>query len=234
MVSHKYRCIFIHIPKCAGTSIEVALGHFDRHEGRAGQDHRSIRMIEQPLFSPSTFSSGENMKEALRRLKHLYFNKKANPQNKVGVTKEQYQDYFKFTIVRNPWERAFSWYKNVIRDERHLQRHEITADIPFSEFLKKFMGKGMLRSQLYWLKSFDGSIPMDYIGRFESLKEDSQEIFDRLGLKGQTLPHKIKGQKVDFREFYDEESIALVGNFYKEEIDMFGYSYHGDHERQPS
>ena len=46
MISHDYRCIFIHIPKCAGTSIEDALGHLDNHPGRGGQDHRSIRIIE--------------------------------------------------------------------------------------------------------------------------------------------------------------------------------------------
>ena len=34
MISNDYRCIFIHIPKCAGTSIEDALGHLDNHPGR--------------------------------------------------------------------------------------------------------------------------------------------------------------------------------------------------------
>ena len=34
MVSHKHKCIFIHIPKCAGTSIEEALGHFDGYRGK--------------------------------------------------------------------------------------------------------------------------------------------------------------------------------------------------------
>ena len=37
---HKYKCIFIHIPKCAGTSIEKALGHFELYNGRGRQDHR--------------------------------------------------------------------------------------------------------------------------------------------------------------------------------------------------
>ena len=68
MISHKYKCIFIHLPKCAGTSIESALGHFENL--RPGvQDHRSIRMIEKPFITPRAFSSQENIIEVLRRLK---------------------------------------------------------------------------------------------------------------------------------------------------------------------
>lgn len=73
MISHKYKCVFIHIPKCAGTSIESALGHLDNHVGRGGQDHRTIRMIEKPLFTPRIFSSRENLYEVLRRIKHQYY-----------------------------------------------------------------------------------------------------------------------------------------------------------------
>uniref|UniRef100_A0A1D9FVM8 Sulfotransferase family protein n=1 Tax=Moorena producens (strain JHB) TaxID=1454205 RepID=A0A1D9FVM8_MOOP1 len=50
MISHEHKCIFVHIPKCAGTSIEHLLGHFDDFSGRGGQDHRSIRTIEQPFI----------------------------------------------------------------------------------------------------------------------------------------------------------------------------------------
>lgn len=46
MISHEYQCIFIHIPKCAGTSIENAFGHFKNHVGPGGQDHRTIRYLE--------------------------------------------------------------------------------------------------------------------------------------------------------------------------------------------
>ena len=78
MISHKYKCIFIHIPKCAGTSIEAALGHLDGHTGRGGQDHRSIRMIQS--ITPRAFFSVENLQEVLRRLKHQYYNTVLNPK----------------------------------------------------------------------------------------------------------------------------------------------------------
>ncbi len=226
MVSHKHKCIFIHIPKCAGTSIETALGHFDKHTGRGGQDHRTIRMIEKPIFQLDTFKDKENIMEVLRRTRD-FFKEAENPENKVGVTAEQYKSYFKFTFVRNPWDRAFSWYKNVKRDEIHQKSLGLNEMIPFKEFLKRFAGKGMLRPQTYWLKNFNGNIELDFIGRFEHLEEDFREVAKRLNMPLLTLPHKIKGSSTDFRDYYDDESIRIVRKVYKEEIELFGYSFLG-------
>lgn len=66
MISHKHKCIFIHIPKCAGTSIEKTLGHFEDYSGRNKQDHRCIRMIEP--INVKTFASKENSMEFMKRL----------------------------------------------------------------------------------------------------------------------------------------------------------------------
>lgn len=225
MISHKHKCIFIHIPKCAGTSIEVALGHFDGHAGRGGQDHRTIRMIEQPYLTFKNCSSIENLKEIMERKKYDYLTKVSNPRNKITVTQQQYESYFKFTIVRNPWARALSWYKNVILDEVHRRSYGISTAMAFKEFLVRFTGRGALRSQLYWIKQFDGSIPLDYIGRFENLAADIQTIFNRLELNNVKLPHKNQGVKDDHRKYYDSETYDLVLNHYKDEIDMFGYTF---------
>lgn len=225
MISHKYKCIFIHIPKCAGTSIESKLGHLDGHKGRSGQDHRSIRMLEKPILVPNTFLSNENIIELLRREKYYYINNAKNHRNKYTVTREQYNSYFKFSIVRNPWDRAVSWYKNVLNDEIHLKNHKVTKEISFKEFLLSFAGKGMLKPQICWLKSFNGSIPLNYIGRFENLQEVFQEISERLKLNDSSFPHKLKGSGDDYRKYFDNETNDIITDIYKEDIDLFNYKF---------
>ena len=214
MISHKYRCIFIHIPKCAGTSIEKSLG---------GQDHRTIRMIAP--INIKAFLKKENIIELLRRLKYKYIITVSNPKNKITVTKKQYNSYFKFTFIRNPWARAFSWYKNVMRDEIHRKSYGITKQISLKEFLRLYAGKGMLRPQLYWIKDFNGNIPLDYIGRFENLAEDFKKIYKELNLSNITLPHMLKGCGEDYRKYYDDESQEIIMQHYKEEIQMFEYKF---------
>ena len=91
MISHEYKCIFIHIPKCAGTSIESAFGHLDGHAGRHGQDHRPIRMIEKPLLSRHVFTSKENFLICRKSIKHRNRAKVHNYRNRFTVTKEQYE-----------------------------------------------------------------------------------------------------------------------------------------------
>lgn len=224
MISHQFNCIFIHIPKCAGTSIETALGHFENFNGRGGQDHRTIRMIEQPVNRQYIWASRENCFELLRRLRYRY-RREPNPHNKLTVTQAQYSNYFKFTFVRNPWARAYSWYKNVMSDAKHRRGYRIPSDLSFNAFLRRFAGRGMLRPQLYWITGFDGSIPLDYIGRFESLKKDFEEICRFLGIPLLTLPHTLKGETGDYHEHYDQDSIDLVSSFYACDIERFGYSF---------
>lgn len=202
----------------------MVLGHLKNHKGRGGQDHRSIRMIEKPLITPNIFFSKENIYEVLRRLHHKY-RTVMNPNNKLTATKKQYNEYYKFTIIRNPWSRAFSWYKNVMRDEIHKKKYKITGDLSFKDFLWIHAGKGMLRPQTYWIKSFDGSIKLDYIGRFETLVEDFQRICSDLHISHIDLPHEIKGTGEHYTEYYDDESINIISDVYREEIEIFNYSF---------
>lgn len=226
MISHQHKCIFIHIPKCAGTSIELALGHHDEYQGRGRQDHRSMSQIEEN-FSATGLSL---LKKRARRVLPIGRFKKRpsrNPKNDLQVTRAQFDEYYKFTIIRNPWARAYSWYKNMIRDEEHHRKYGVIADLSFRDFLRDHAGVGLLKPQTWWLKSLDGSLKLDLIGRFETLQDDFQTACDSMGLSHFELPHVLQGTPENHKKHFDEESIEIISRIYSEEIEMFGYSFEG-------
>ena len=229
MISHKYKCIYIHIPKCAGTSIERAIGHYENYEGRGWQDQRSITNIERTIAATPASLRMDRIKKVLP-IGRFRGRSRRNPNNELVVTKKQYQEYYKFAIIRNPWERAFSFYQGIIRDPIHWRRYNITPECSFAEFLRDYAGKGLLRRQTYWLKSIDGSINLDFIGRFETLQQDFGKICNDLNIAEIYLPHILKGSNTNHLTHYDEEAIEIIFDSYREEIELFGFTLHSGRE----
>ena len=166
------------------------------------------------------FSSRENFVEYLRRFRYKQ-RKHTNPRNLYTVNQRQYESYYKFSIVRHPLDRAYSWYNNVMRDEIHRHNLGISKDVSFKQFFLRFAGKGMLRPQLYWLQDFSGDLPFDFIGKFENLVDDFEKICRDLNIMT-TLPHKIKGSYPKLN-FVDDEIRSILKKYYSMEAELFGY-----------
>ncbi|MGF1568056.1 MAG: sulfotransferase family 2 domain-containing protein [Nodosilinea sp.] len=224
MISHELKCIFIHIPKTAGTSIECQLGHFEELT-RGVQDHRTLRQIQpialldlvlqNPAYK-THYSYPDVVKSCYRqKIKHAAL-----------LSFSQYEVYYKFAFVRNSWSRAVSWYKNVMRDPIHQKSLNIPATCSFKDFLLKHTDQWALKSQLFWLLDSRGNLPYDFIGRFENLEAGFAKVCTDLKIPCKDLPKLlIDSQKSPYPNFYDEETKSYIAKTYRDEINLFGFKF---------
>ena len=165
------------------------------------------------------------------------------------MTQEQFDNYFKFAFVRNPWDRMVSYYKYL--DE--------SSDLEFKQYL---MGRFLtemwvdtnwfVRPQSSFLYDDDDRLLVDYVGRFENLQADFNKVCEWIGIGATELPYVNKSEKKPaksisalskvmkvvspaettstaapecYQDYYDDESRDLVAELYKRDIELFGYSF---------
>jgi len=128
--------------------------------------------------------------------------------------------FFKFTIIRNPYDRmvsAWLWRCTIVKDH----------DCSLKEFVSKKPKRWSYQTRLKLDHlDFAASIVMfDYVARFETLHENIKFICNTVGLDYSKYKHYNKTQHGPYWKYYDDETIELVTNRFKEDIEYFGYRF---------
>ena len=213
MISHKYKCIFVEVPKTGSTSIRTIIGF-------PPKSHLNIWQIKYNMQHYWTHYGGKKNK----LLEILYLLLPEKKRNEIGS--KQFNSYFKFGFVRNPWDRVVSLY---FRKEGLQMRDKIT----FDEFVSwiKYSSSTCVHpvphvNQLDWFVDPHGNILVDFIGKFEALQNDWQTISNKLGIK-QNLSHKKKNPSKDkhYTEYYSKKTKEIIEDKFRRDIEFFGYKF---------
>jgi len=164
------------------------------------------------------------------------------------------QDFFSFTIVRNPWDRMVSNYffhrnrdhndkrlhKKIEKSELkkwindHIKENKFWRNITFKDWLKYFDEKrnlqlvsiydGIIKMNYMDYIAINNKISVDYVINLHNISYEIGIIKDIAG-KGAVYPHSNKSTHEDYREYYDDESIEIVANAYKRDIEAFNFNF---------
>lgn len=146
-------------------------------------------------------------------------------QVRQEVGNETFRAYFKFAIVRSPWDRVISQYA-YMRERPDLRSF---VGMRENDSFKRYLELISKRSHVQWLPQhrfiFDdnGEPLVDYVGRFESFADDAAHIFRRLGIDA-PVPHVNASHRRATAAYYDPESLEMVSDMYAADIRSFGYS----------
>lgn len=143
---------------------------------------------------------------------------------------DEWRDYFKFCVVRNPWDKTLSDY---------FWRTKRLAEPPtFDEFVDALAGEPLpgitpLNHQNWDMYTIDDAVAVDYVVRFEELAAGLAEALAQTSVDWDGwMPHMKKGAnqnkqvvRRDYREHYSEHTAQVVGRLYEKEINQFEYTF---------
>lgn len=209
LINHRHKFIFIHVYKVAGTSVLNALEN-STYPSYVPMSLRPkvTRVVRKFKISPS-FPMRHHAKARDAKLK---------------LPPEIYDNYFKFAFVRNPWDWQVSLFEYGRQYKNHPQHELIASFQDFDEYIEWRVDKEKTLQKAF-VTDESGNIIVDYVGRFEQLQEDFSEACKQIGLDAH-LPYynKTKSRK-SYVEYYSDHSRQLVQDHFREDIELFDYSF---------
>ena len=149
------------------------------------------------------------------------------------------QDYYKFTFVRNPWDRIVSLYYfwfNQTESSIFYQWDFKQADfiknnnLSFHDFVKIINSNDTVFHDKPHLNPYIGFFmedpsSFDFIGKIENYQKDFEIICDKISITKERIPHVNVSKHKHYIEYYDNETRQIVADKYAKDIEYFGYEF---------
>jgi len=216
IISHKHKFLIIAIPKTASNSIRKSLV--------------PLGVIEEKV-SPRPVCNDEFKQ-------HGTISEAITEFNKRGW---DYNDYFKYSIVRNPWDRYFSfltYYKSKLEfyrnDNEPLNENKERQKMNVVKRFDNKTYKEVLRdliinnpSQMSYLIDSNNNIIMDRIGQLENIQNDFNDFCQLVNLPKQQFAHRNKSSNLNInkKDLFTQELIDMVAEKEKWAINKFNYDF---------
>jgi Sulfotransferase family len=200
MISFQKRFLFVHIPKTAGNSIQSVLRDCSEDELvalRSEQDGVERFGLRNPKYKIRKHSTLVEYRAAL------------------GET--QFGALYKFTCVRNPWDRMVSYYFTPTQKAEAWDRKKFKKIISEALSVADYLRLGKSEEDPF------GNV--DYIMRFENLVSDFRTVCAALDISLTTLPQYNRSNREHYSRYYDDELRELVRTRFTAEIERFAYTF---------
>jgi hypothetical protein len=151
--------------------------------------------------------------------------------NLEQIKEGKYQDYFKYTIVRNPFDWIVSMYhffaQGLHRSVMARELQVLFSELGFDGFVRSFdelpklmpKWKG-LTSQHEFICDSGFNILLDHIIYYERLGEGVKLLRKRFGITGE-FPHQNRSNHEDYRSYYNDDLIRIVASKFSKDIELF-------------
>jgi len=200
MISFQKRFLFVHVPKTAGNSIQSVLRDYSEDE---------LVALRREQDGVERFG--------LRNSKYKIKKHSTLAEYREALGNEQFRSLYKFTCVRNPWDRMVSYYFTPTQStetwDRNKFRRIISKAVSVADYLRLHV------------RDNDPFENINYIMRFENLANDFRTVCAALDISPTTLPQYNRSNREHYSKYYDDELRELVRERFAVEIERFSYVF---------
>ena len=228
ILSHKHKFIFIKTAKTAGTSIEVFLSKhcgpddivtpiappLEGHQPR--NDEGFINPLPEILERPGKIFSALQHSFTSR---NKFYNHMPARQIRNRVPADVWNDYFKFCVERNPWDKVLSHY--------HMHAARESGSLSLDEYLAR--GRFPINYFRYTDRSGTKLI-VDQVLRYENLLAELGQVFSQLkipfdGKLGVAAKSEYRTDRRSYQEVFNDRQRCIVEKAFAKEIELHGYNF---------
>lgn len=237
-ISHQHKFVLVHIPKCAGTSMEKHLSKY----------------TELELMNPKLLDDQDIRERKITKTGHIHRLERhlsaLEIRNLIGAKK--FEEYFKFSFVRNPFARLVSFYNFVLRlkqpDTTKFQVRLVLESSSFKDFIYHSLQEEKMElffNQYIYIYDDDLRNLMNFTGKVENIQDDFSYVIEKLGLNDLNgkknifsrlfprlycespvvLPHKNTSKPTLYRRHYDANLRIRVEKACVRDLEFFGYDF---------
>tara|TARA_Y100000310_G_scaffold246356_1_gene251607 strand:- start:587 stop:1324 length:738 start_codon:yes stop_codon:yes gene_type:complete len=238
------------MPKTAGTCIKRSLFLLARDIlTQAGWDKDDLVDVDEWIVQPDDRTSWHT--RGIPPHDPTYHVGTAAREYIIGRISEQaFEQYLKFTSVRNPFDRIASAFDHMNNEKTNIrngfrewvaENNNVTSeDIPIDDFglFVKFFYDGrqsgrllplFFKPQTEWFTDLDGNKNIDTVIRYENIQEDYEKICDKVGYPKTILPYSDpkfrQASKRHYSSYFADNigCVEMVQWLYKEDFIQLGY-----------
>ncbi len=220
LVSHVKKFIYTKTVKTAGTSVEVYFEPYCVAPDATDPPHYREEQISE--FGIVGYRGGD-----VRGRR--WFNHMPAKAIKNQVGEQIWSDYFKFCVIRNPFDRYISAFYYLKSIDGIAFPHD-AALMPDAEMFMWWMRQSGTIESIFDRDQYtiDGQVCVDFIIQYEKLLDGLEVVCSRLAIPYR--PQTLKSLKGGVRpvgesvgDFFDVDLIDRIMNLYNLEIRLFGY-----------